>query len=148
MGKKRSSGSCVRFHPEYPLAAEVRVAKAPGQAAFGHAVGHAHLLQDLQRTAGKHDGATALRKLQLGCDHHAGHAVARKLERGDHGRGPRAGDYHFLASLGRMLRGQPWLENLVGVIERRARFRRGRMHDFLVLGLGWLPDLANRVGEV
>ena len=51
------------FHAEHALATVVGVAVQPRQAAFGHAVSHANLLQDFHRAAREHDGAAALREL-------------------------------------------------------------------------------------
>lgn len=52
-----------RFHAEHVLAAEVRVAKAPGQAGGADAVGHAHILQNFHAAACEDNRAAALRDL-------------------------------------------------------------------------------------
>jgi DNA-binding MarR family transcriptional regulator len=70
-------------------------------------VGHAHLLQDLHRAAREDDGAAAGRHLQLGIQHHAGHAVARQFQRRHQPGRAGAGDHHRVPGLRRVGRRQP-----------------------------------------
>ena len=127
-GKEAVVGAVRRLHAKHRLTLVNRVAEAPGQAVLGHALGGAHLLQDLHRAAREHDGAAALRHLELGRDQHAGHAMARQLQRGHHARGAGAGDHHLVARLRAVLRGQPGRMHAVVVIDRRARLGRRLVH--------------------
>ncbi len=120
------------FHAEHALAPVKRIAKAPGQAACGHAVGHAHLLQDFHRTAREANRPAALRELQLGRQHHAGHAMARQLQCRDHAGRACADDHDFFPVLLWVCRGQPRFENLVLVVERRAGFGAGGVHGLVM----------------
>ena len=96
-----------RLHAEHPPAAVDGIAAAPGQAGSHQPVGHAHLLQDLQRAAGEDDGPTAGRHLQLGIQHHAGHAVARQFQRRYQPGRAGTGDHHRVPRLRRVGRRQP-----------------------------------------
>ena len=117
-----------RFHAKHALAPVVRIAKAPGQAAGGHAVGDTDLLQDFHRATGEHDGAAALRDLQLRRQHHAGHAQSRQFQRRHHARRAGTGNHHLLTRLRCMRRGPPGFEHLVAVINRRTGFGGGLVH--------------------
>ena len=110
-----------RLHAEHPLTAVDGIAAAPGQARSHQPVGHAHLLQDLQRAAGEDDGAAAGRHLQLGIQHHTGHAVARQFQRRHQPGRTCAGNHHRVPGLRRVGRRQPRRVHLVAVVERRAR---------------------------